>query len=239
MPNDPYPIDFVKQGLGEITNKHWTQPNYRAFITAILKQFQPLMDALQLMFLWRDIDEAEGDALLKIAEIVGAPIIPPVEVAAFIGFSDQTDALPMWDDLSPEVIGGFWRDEQGAQSFYSYEAQRVVIRAKILKNQSHGYTPEIQQSVALLFSAEMAFVENNKDMSFNVDVATLLTPVEIELIRDYDILPRPAGVQIKGFVYWDNKLPVFGFDHQPDTYGFGVGYFAYKVMPASSASFVL
>ena len=238
MPIDPYHIDFVEQGLGEITSKHWTQPNYRAFITAILKQFQPLMDALELMFLWRDIDEAEGDALLKIAEIVGAPIIPPVEVPAFIGFDDQTLCLPMWDDLSPEVVGGRWRDEQGSSTVYSYEAQRVVIRAKIIKNHSHGYTPEIQQSVALLFSAEMAFVENNRDMSFNINVATLLTPIEIELIRDYDILPRPAGVQIKDFVYWDNREPVFGFSHQADTYGFGVGYFAYKVMAASPTSIV-
>ena len=99
MPIDPYHIDFVEQGLGEITSKHWTQPNYRAFITAILQQLQPLMDACEQMMLWRDIDEAEGDALLKIAEIVGAPIIPPVEIAAFIGFDgDQTYSMPMWDD---------------------------------------------------------------------------------------------------------------------------------------------
>ena len=114
----------------------------------------------------------------------------------------------------------------------------MVIRAKILKNGSHGYTPEIQQSVAILFGADFAFVHNNKDMSFDVNVGVILTPVEIELILDYDILPRPAGVQIKEFNYWDNTLPVFGFDHQPNTYGFGVGYFAYKVMPATPASLI-
>lgn len=235
MPNDPYPVDVVDQALSEITSLHRDKPNFRAFITAVIRQMQPFIDACQQMMLWRDIDEAEGDALLQIAEIVGAPIIPPVEITAFIGFDDQSMALPMWDDLTPEVVGGRWRDgsETGA---YSYEAQRVVIRAEILKNQSHGYTPEIQESVALLFSAEMAFVENNKDMSFDVNVGTILTPIEIELINDYDILPRPAGVQIKNFVYWNNALPVFGFAHQSDTFGFGVGYFAFKVMPTTSAS---
>ena len=227
-------IDIVAAALGEITSLHHDKAKYRAFITAVIRQMQPLVDAAEQMMLWRDIDEAQGDALLKIAEIVGAPIIPPVETAAYIGFDDQTYALPMWDDLVAGTIGGRWRDGSEPSTAYSYEAQRIVIRAKILKNHSHGYTPEIQQSVALLFSAEMAFVHNNKDMSFDVNVAAILTPVEIELIRDYDILPRPAGVQIKGFVYWDNKLPVFGFDHQPGTFGFGVGYFAYKVMPASS-----
>lgn len=198
MPIDPYPIDFVAQGLGEITSKHWTKENYRAFITAILKQFQPLMDALQLMFLWRDIDEAEGDALLKIAEIVGAP-----------------------DVTNDPLLSG---------AADPYESQRIVIRAKILKNQSHGYTPEIQQSVALLFAADLAIVQNNFDMSFDVNLGAIPTDIERKLIETYDILPRPAGVQIKNFVYWDDTLHVFGFDHQPNTYGFDDGYLALTVV---------
>lgn len=198
MPIDPYHIDFVEQGLGEITNKHWTQPNYRAFLTAILKQFQPLMDALELMFLWRDIDEAEGDALLKIAEIVGAP-----------------------DVTNDPLLSG--ADDP-------WDSQRMVIRAKILKNQSHGYTPEIQQSVAILFAADVAIVQNNFDMSFDVNIGAIPTDTERLLIETYDILPRPAGVQIKNFVYWDNTLHVFGFDHQPDTYGFDDGYLSLTVV---------
>jgi uncharacterized protein DUF2612 len=197
MPNDPYHIDFVEQGLDEITSKHWTRANYRAFISAILKQFQPLMDACEEMMLWRDIDNAQGDALYKIAEIVGAPII------------NQDD------------LGGVTSDDP-------YEAQRVVIRAKIIKNHSHGFTPEIQRSLATLFGTDFAFVQNNFNMSFDVNVAAILTPVEIQLIAQYDILPRPAGVRIRNFVYWDSTLPVFGFAHQPDTFGFGVGYFALR-----------
>jgi Protein of unknown function (DUF2612) len=198
MPIDPYHIDFVEQGLGEITNKHWTQPNYRAFLAAILKQFQPLMDACEQMMLWRDIDEAEGDALLKIAEIVGAPNV--IDDPLLAGADDP------------------------------YQSQRIVIRAKILKNQSHGYTPEIQRSLAILFGADLAFVQNNFDMSFDVNIGSVLSDIEIKLVEDYDILPRPAGVQIKNFVYWDSTLHTFGFDHQPGTYGFDDGYLALTVV---------
>jgi len=194
----PDHINIVDQALSEITSLHADKQKFRAFITAVLKQIQPFIDSAEQMMLWRDIDEAEGDMLYKIAEIVGAPIVNQ-------------------DDLGP--IEG---DDP-------YEAQRVVIRAKIIKNHSHGYTPEIQRSLATLFGTNFAFVQNNFNMSFDINVGAILTPVEIQLIALYDILPRPAGVRIHDFVYWDNALPVFGFAHQPDTFGFGVGYFALKV----------
>ena len=69
----PDHIDIVDQALGEITSLHRDKVKYRAFITAVIEQLQPLVDAAEQMMLWRDIDYAEGDALLKIAEIVGAP----------------------------------------------------------------------------------------------------------------------------------------------------------------------
>ncbi len=191
-------INIVEDALSKITSKHADKLKFRAFITAVIQQIQPFIDSAEKMMLWRDIDEAQGDALYKIAEIVGAPIVYEGDLGGVEG-----------DDL--------------------YEAQRVVIRAKIIKNHSHGYTPEIQRSLATLFGTDFAFVQNNFDMSFDINVGALMTPVEIQLIALYDILPRPAGVRIRNFVYWDNTLPVFGFAHQPDTFGFGVGYFALKV----------
>jgi len=191
-------INIVDQALSEITSKHRDKPLFRDFIAAVIQQIQPFIDSAEKMMLWRDIDDAEGDMLYKIAEIVGAPIV------------NQGD------------LGGVEGDDP-------YEAQRIVIRAKIIKNHSHGYTPEIQRSLATLFGTDFAFVQNNFNMSFDINVGALLTPVEIQLIAQYDILPRPAGVRIHNFVYWDNALPVFGFAHQPDTFGFGVGYFALHV----------
>ena len=191
-------VDIVEEALSEITSLHHDKANYRAFITAVIRQLQPLVDAAEQMMLWRDIDEAEGEALLKIAEIVGAP-----------------------DVTNDPLLSG---------AADPYESQRIVIRAKIIKNHSHGYTPEIQQSLALLFAADLAIVQNNFDMSFDVNVGAILTDIEKLLIETYDILPRPAGVQIKNFVYWDNALHVFGFDHQPGTFGFDDGYLALTVV---------
>ena len=191
-------IDVVAQALSEITSLHSDKPNFRAFITAVIQQIQPFIDSCELMMLWRDIDVAEGDALLKIAEVVGAPDVTNDPLLS--GASDP------------------------------WESERIVIRAKILKNQSHGYMPEIQDSVALLFAADLAFVVNNFDMSFDVNVGEILTDIEKLLVETYDILPRPAGVQIKNFVYWDNSLHTFGFDHQWDTYGFDDGYLALTVV---------
>jgi hypothetical protein len=224
--------DLVEQALGEITSLHREQEKFRAFITAIIRQIQPFMDAAELMLLWRDILQARGDALYKIAEIVGAPPVYVEDLLyIYIGFEGQQYALPMWDETVPTIVGGRWLefDERELTIDDIYEAQRVVIRAQIMKNQSHGFTPEIQESLSLLFHAPVVFVQNNKDMSFDLNIGSYLTPVEIQLIRDFDILPRPAGVQIRDFMYWDGAKHVFGFEHQTGTFGFDDGYFALRI----------
>ena len=233
-------IDIVAESLSRITSRHRDQVKYRAFLTAVLRQLQPILDAGQLMLLWRDIALARSDALYKIAEIVGAPKVYGEETLyIFAGFEGQEYALPLWDDTAPDVVGGRWREEGETEINldHLYEMQRVVIRAEILRNHSHGYTPEVAQSLTLLFGADLAFVENNRNMTFDVNVGHILTPVEIYLIRDFDILPRPAGVDLRNFIYWDGTLPVFGFDHQANTEGFGVGYLALMVDMNERGSF--
>jgi len=234
------PNDIVAESLARITSRHRDQQNYRAFLTAVLRQIQPILDAGQRMLLWRDIAFARGDALYKIAEIVGAPIVYSEQTLfIFVGFEGQQYALPLWDESAPDVIGGRWREEGESEIDleHLYEMQRMVIHAEILRNHSHGYTPEIAQSLVLLFGADLAFVENNRNMTFDVNVGHILTPVEVYLIRDFDILPRPAGVDLRDFVYWDGGLPVFGFDHQANTEGFGEGYLALMVDMNERGSF--
>jgi hypothetical protein len=231
LANAPY--DIVEEALNELTSLHADKPKFCAFITAILKQVELLTAVAEKMLLWRDIDFAEGESLLQIAEIVGAPrIFTDKLLSIFVGFDDQDLAMPLWDETNPAIEGGRWREAGETEITLAnrWEAQRVVIRAQVLKNRSHGYTPEISESLELLFRTDMAFVQNNKDMSFDVNVGHILTPIEVLLIREYDILPRPAGVQIKDFVYWDALKHVFGFDHQTGTFGFDDGYFALGVM---------
>jgi Protein of unknown function (DUF2612) len=226
------PIDIVEQSLDRITSLHRDQQKYRAFVTAVLRQLQPIIDACEAILLWRDLALARGDALYRIAEIVGAPIVYGERTLfVFFGFDGQDYAMPLWDETMPELTGGRWREhgETEIDLDYLFDMQRVVIRAEILKNHSHGYTPEIAQSLAMLFGADLAFVENNKNMTFDVNVGHMLTPVEVFLIRDFDILPRPAGVDLRNFVYWEKSLPVFGFDHQANTEGFDAGYLALMV----------
>jgi hypothetical protein len=225
-------VDLVEQALGELTSRHRDRQKFRAFITAVIRQIQPFMDAAEQMLLWRDIGYAQGDALYKIAEIVGAPPVYVEDLLyVYVGFEGQDYALPMWDETVQTIVGGRWLefDEYELTIDDIYEAQRIVIRAQILKNQSHGFTPEIQSSLSLLFTADVVFVQNNHDMSFDLNIGAYLTPVEIQLIRDFDILPRPAGVQIRDFMYWDGKKHVFGFEHQAGTFGFDDGYFALRI----------
>lgn len=226
-------LDVVADALDSLTSLHRDKPKFRAFITAILRQIQPLVDASEKMLLWRSINQAQGETLAHIAEIVGAPLVTTEDVSlGLIGWQDEEGGLPMWDETNPTITGGRFRerDEQDVDvTWNNAQLQRFVIRAQILKNHSHGFTPEMSEALGILFGGGLAFVENNKDMSFDINIGHLLESLEVFLLREWDILPRPAGVELRTFVHWDNTLPVFGFDHQQGTSGFDVGYFALAV----------
>ena len=223
---------LLTEAQGLLTSLWTDKPTAQALLNIYVQPLQQLYDLLAKIILWMDVDNAEGDILYKLAERVGAPIVYTDQIQSqFIGWDDQEDGLPMADTQQKDLLAGRWREDNEADitAESQWEAERMVVKAKILKNQSHGYTPEVQQALSILFDGCFTYVHNNMDMSFGIDIGRILTPIEIQLIRTYDILPRPAGVQIDKVVYWDSTLPVFAFEHQrsiPGAAGFGVGYMA-------------
>jgi hypothetical protein len=108
-----------------------------------------------------------------------------------------------------------------------WAAQRLVIRATILRNHSSGSGDSIQRGLMFLFPNVACIVYDNKNMSFSVGIGRYLTPIEENLLdpaNGYDILPRPIGVALDQLVAFD--YPFFGFEDQAGAQTFDIGKWA-------------
>jgi len=173
------------------------------------------------------IEVAEGVNLYTIATIVGAPIVYTNDRQSdFIAWADQDAGFTFWDATDPTIQGGRWREngELEVTIMDLWAAQRLVIRATILRNHSNGSGDSIQRGLMFLFPNVNCIIYDNKDMSFSIGIGRYLTEIEVQLLDMYDILPRPVGVRLNNVVAFDD--PYFGFEDQIGASGFDVGKWA-------------
>lgn len=220
-------IDRVRWGLARVIQQYTESPRFLAFLVALLELEQDTEDALQHMKLQTAIDTAEGASLYTIATIVGAPIVYTQELASdFIAWIDQTAGFSFWDATDPTIKGGRWREEGEIESTIAdlWEAQRLVIRATILRNHSTGTGDSIQRGLMFLFPNVSCVVYDEQNMSFSLGIGRYLTDIERQLLTLYDILPRPVGVRLNRIVGFDENY--FGFEDQQGAQTFDVGFWA-------------
>jgi len=95
----------------------------------------------------------------------------------------------------------------------STEDARTLLRLRAFQIQSAGCVPEINRELAYIFAAERpapnipaAFVIDNQDMTcsyiFNFELSSSLQYV----MRYFDVLPRPAGVQSNLIINFSGTL---------------------------------
>jgi Protein of unknown function (DUF2612) len=221
------PIDRIAQGLSRIAQMYSASAKFIAFLEALLALQQDSEDALQEMALQTSIDEAQGVNLWTIATIVGAPIVYTDELlSTFIGFVDQEGGLPFSDATDPSIEGGQWREDGEAEVMLEdlWAAQRLVIRCEIARNQSNGSGDSVQRAMMFLFPNINCVIFDNQDMSFSIGIGRLLSPIEKQLLLNYDILPRPVGVKLDQITAFDS--PFFGFEDTPQAATFDIGHWA-------------
>jgi hypothetical protein len=229
-------LDRLALGISRVAQQYSESPNFLAWLTELLKLQQDSEDCLQQMALQTAIDIAQGVNLYAIAVIVGAPIVIGEAIASnFIAFQDQTGGYTFADATDPAIVGGVWREAGELEGTLEdlWNAQRLVIRATIVKNHSLGSGESIQRGLMYLFPNCHCIVTDNHDMSFNIGIGRLLSPLEHSMILQYDVLPRPAGVLLNQVIAFDD--PVFGFEDTTGAETFDIGHWAnlqYGTAPA-------
>ena len=187
------PIDHVALGLSRVALQYQNSADFLAYLAAILTPDNELESVFQQVAQQVDIELAEGVNLDTIGSIVGISRVLP---------GGPNNPLP------PE------------QSVLSDAQYRLLLRAKIVKNHSHGTNEDLIKGLSYLFATNYVAIDDNNDMSIRIGVGKMLGEIEKAIYYLLDILPRPGGVLINYRVMFDaNKY--FGFEGQLHALTFG------------------
>lgn len=104
--------------------------------------------------------------------------------------------------------GNFGRDSDAALSLTT-EQRRLALRLRYFQLVSRGTVPEVNAFLEQLFGAEgSVYVLDGLDMTATYVFTYLPEPNVLYVLQQFDLLPRPAGVEINILI---NPGDSFGF----------------------------
>ncbi len=138
-----------------------------------------------------NVDTAVGFGLDIWGRIVGVNRVLPVSAGQFLGFASQSDVESLGHGI-------FFSGENATTNFaLSDQAFRTLILAKALSNITDGSIPAINQILLNLFPAYgNSFVRDNLDMTMTFVFGARPSPVDLTIITQSGVLPKPAGVAV-------------------------------------------
>jgi hypothetical protein len=215
-------INHTEIGLGRRATQYYESAKFVSFLKALLAYSEELELALDTISLQTDIDTARGVNLDTIGEIVGVGRIIPNSLALeFFGFDDSSPTAFRFGEEGSPSLGRRFRDEgelATSSSILNDIEYRNLIRAKIVKNHSHGTGEDVIQALKFLFNVDTVTVVDNLNMTFNYIPGRELNFSEQSILA-LDIVPRPAGVQSILGTYVPPGTLFFGFTDTVPTAG--------------------
>lgn len=79
------------------------------------------------------------------------------------------------------------------------EVRRLLIKAKIVKNNSFADYDSIIEALEFITGEENIQIIDHEDMTFEVRFDRELTDTQKHVLNNYDIVPRPQCVKFRGF----------------------------------------
>lgn len=139
-----------------------------------------------------NVDTAVGVGLDIWGRIVGVGRVLKVTGGGkYLGFEEATSVSADPFNQSP-----FYTGQQTTQNFIlSDDGFRTLIYAKALANICDGSIPGINQVLLYLFPKRgNCYVVDNGDMTLTYKFEFTLSPIEIAIVEQSGVLPRPTGV---------------------------------------------
>ncbi len=155
-----------------------------------------------------DIDSAGTEELNVIGRIVGIgrQFESLVDFAAF-NFGDTGTGVQFGGAFQFRATAGITGSE------VNNDIYRKLIRAKIAKNNSDATLDSIILAMGFIITSTTATIIDHEDMSFTISFAGDLTATEIFILQTYDLVPRPQGVKLRGFII-QSSVASFGGPYQ-------------------------
>lgn len=139
--------------------------------------------------LW-NVDTAQGYGLDVWGRIVGVGRVLQIPDGKFFGFEEATDTSADPFGQSPYFSGGLLTSNFSLAD----DAYRLLILAKAAANIWDGSVPGLNNILRLLFPGQVCYVVDNQDMTIEYTFEFPLTPVQLAVVANSGILPRPCGV---------------------------------------------
>lgn len=152
---------------------------------------QAAVDAFYAL-VW-NVDTAVGYGLDVWGRIVGVTRVLRVPRGGFLGWQEASDA---------ESFGtGIWAGRGVLTSNYalSDEAYRRLVLTKAALNITDGSIPSINAALMTLFPDRgNCYVRDNGNMSMTYVFGQTLSPLELAIVSQSGVLPKPVGVSVSG-----------------------------------------
>lgn len=178
--------------LNLVTSEHQNKPKFAAWLSAPLGIIDDVTTLANIFDLYFDIDEAIGAQLDVLGQILG--------VSRIVTFQPSESVSPILTD-----------------DYY-----RLVLKAKILKNQWDGTISKIYELWNTIFSDAYLIIQDNQDMTLIAQVFGLSSSLQQDLVTNGYIVPKPQGVTMNYLFVTD---PIFSYDKDTTSFkGYGEGY---------------
>lgn len=166
-----------------ITSEHQNKPKFMAMLRAFVEPIINVSRVNHNMSTLMNLDTASGSIL----DLIGR----------MIGVSRQLDFTPASGD-SPVLNDDYYR---------------LILKAKIAKNQWKGTKKDFYTIWRILFPDNPIFFIDNQNMTAQVIIVGLEDELSQELITHGYIVPKPAGVR---YIYGFLSDTTFAFDLNTD-----------------------
>jgi len=188
-----------------ITSEHADKPKFVAMVQAVAGGIGDISDVIASLPQSFDLDAAIGAQLDVVGRWIGqSRVVPGVLSLGYFGFSDNVAAANFGEETNPAIGGRFYEEDEPftGTAVLADPEYRVVLKAKILRNQYDGTVGEIVDALHQLFGTP-AHIDDDGSMSLILTINSPLSTVFQSLLTNFDILPRPAGVAFRQIVYTD------------------------------------
>ena len=203
---------MLKNVPQRIYSQYRDKPKFVDWLAIARKQGGEIDAAAQAVLNSYCIETAKGEQLDVLGRIV-------VFDRSFIGHI--TMDVSEFDD--PDMQCGnpdadFGESSVAADTEMSNELFRLAIKSKIMKNNGDATLESITEQMMFMFGTDYLRINNPKDMTFSIEFAGNLSPIQRWALFNVDLVQVPIGVEFLGFteltdvVYFDDDEKEFGDD---------------------------
>ena len=205
------------KGLSRLAYQFENSTKLRGFLDAFLQQYNDLQTSELQLLNERYLNVAIGVQLDGIGEIVGLPRPEKdIDVVGAFGFLDDTTALGFGTLTDPTIGGNFIRLGD-TKTLIDDTLYRLLIRAKIIKNQTAMTVDDTLRLISFTFSGVKVRYFLSENLKPRYDIGKFLDAFEADLVNDFPVL---IGIDEVEYHSYSETTP-FGFDGDPDVLGFG------------------